>query len=569
MGGTSNRSANASHQILPRPVYCITQDVHNDRWVAEAVRAGRFTHAGITRELGTEPDWLGADLPPDDEWRIEWNKFYYGLDLAHAFVETGDPSFLNTWEGLVGSWIRQVPVGSDASDVAARRMQNWTYAWVRLASSPAFPGLKRGLDVSVLASMSEHVEFVRHGLTPEPFRNHRILEIYALFVVALAFPSLDPDSELVDFTISELHTILTEGFRSDGVHRENSTHYHLVALRSLVGARENARRFSLSLPDGFDPLLERACEFALHCHRPDGLVPALSDADVASYPEVLRLAGSLLDRSDFIYVATRGADGRPPSNNSASFPDAGYFFQRSGWGDEGGRYSDERFLVFDCGPLGDGGHGHYDLLNMEVFAYGRPLIVDPGRYTYSEDGPNMRRWFKGTPAHNTVCVDGLDQTPYRRGRPGSQTATGTFLGRWGVPGVEVLSGRAVSPCYAAVHTRRILFVTGDCWVVEDQLSAPSEHRYDLRWHLSPEAWGRTDLVAAGGNQVVVSPGLALVFLSPASVSVSVEAGWVSPRYGTKMRAPVVSASTTGPDARFITLIAPLRPSLVHWEVVGS
>ena len=569
MGGTSNRSANASHQILPRPVYCITQDVHNDRSVAEAIRAGRFTHAGITRELGTEPDWLGADLPPDDEWRIEWNKFYYGLDLAHAFVETGDPSFLNTWEGLVGSWIRQVPVGSDASDVAARRMQNWTYAWVRLASSPAFPGLKRGLDVSVLASMSEHVEFVRHGLTPEPFRNHRILEIYALFVVALAFPSLDPDSDLVDFTISELHTILTEGFRSDGVHRENSTHYHLVALRSLVGARENARRFSLSLPDGFDPLLERACEFALHCHRPDGLVPALSDADVASYPEVLRLAGSLLDRSDFIYVATRGADGRPPSNNSASFPDAGYFFHRSGWGDEGGRYSDERFLVFDCGPLGDGGHGHYDLLNMEVFAYGRPLIVDPGRYTYSEDGPNMRRWFKGTPAHNTVCVDGLDQTPYRRGRPGSQTATGTFFGRWGVPGVEVLLGRAESPCYDAVHTRRILFVTGDCWVVEDQLSAPSEHRYDLRWHLSREAWGRTDLVAAGGNQVVVSPGLALVFLSPASVSVSVEAGWVSPRYGTKMRAPVVSASTTGPDARFITLIAPLRPSLVHTEVEGS
>ena len=74
-------------------------------------------------------------------------------------------------------------------------------------------------------------------------------------------------------------------------------------------------------------------------------------------------------------------------------------------------------------------------------------------------------------------------------------------------------------------------------------------------------------MAVGGNQVVLSPGLALVFLSP--VSAVVEAGWVSPRYGTKMRAPVVCASSTGTDPRFITLIAPLPPSLVHSEEGGS
>lgn len=556
MSRTWPSRAVAAEQIVPRPVYCITGDVHNDRSVAEAVRDGRFTHIGITLDLGTEPDWLNADLPPDEEWRIEWHKFYYGLDLANAFVETGDAGFLHAWEHLVGSWSQQVVVHSGATDVAARRMQNWTYAWSMFASSPHFAGLVEGLDGVLLQGIRHHVQYVLRGLTPEVFRNHRVLEVYGLFVVALAFPMLDDATELLAFSISELHRMLAEGFRQDGVHRENSTHYHLVALRSFLGARENARRFSLELPDDFDTLLERACEFALHCHRPDGIICALSDADSGSYPEVLRLAGALFGRSDFTYAATDGSSGRPPTSRMASFPDAGYFFQRSGWGQDSS-YADERFLVFDCGPLGEGGHGHYDLLNVEIYAYGHPLLVDPGRYTYAEDGENLRRWFRSTAAHNTVCVDGMDQTPYRRGRPVGEVATGDFLGRRSEAGLDVLAGRAVSPCYDAVHTRHVWFVDDQYWVVDDELTAKNKHRYDLRWHLSAEAWNATELTTIRGKPAVRAPGVLLVLLSP--VSVTLETGWVSPRYGVRLEAPVVSAATTATDVRLITLIVPLRP----------
>ena len=38
---------------------------------------------------------------------------------------------------------------------------------------------------------------------------------------------------------------------------------------------------------------------------------------------------------------------------------------------------DARQIIFDAGPKG-GGHGHFDLLNFELFGYGRPLIADPG-----------------------------------------------------------------------------------------------------------------------------------------------------------------------------------------------
>ena len=60
--------------------------------------------------LGLEPDWLDADLPEDEEWRIDWVKFYYGLDLADAYRATGDAALPRAWERLVASFIDpQVP----------------------------------------------------------------------------------------------------------------------------------------------------------------------------------------------------------------------------------------------------------------------------------------------------------------------------------------------------------------------------------------------------------------------------------------------------------------------------
>jgi hypothetical protein len=540
--------------LKPRAVFCVVADAYRDLAVAEAVSTGRFTHAGLTLELGVEPDWTTHALPPDAEWRIEWSKFYYGLDLAHAYRETCDEKYPRAWERLVRSWIEQVPVGFDSSDVTARRVQNWIYAWGSFANAPRAARFTAGFEDKLLASLAEQVAHLRAHLTPE--RNHRTLELYALFVAALALPQLDAGGALLNFAIAELHRNLLTDIRPDGVHREHSTHYHMLVLRSFLGARENARRFALAFPEGFDAHLERACDFAMHCHRPDGSIPALSDSDTASYLDLLALAADLFDRPDYRYVATSGAQGIQPKHRNVSFPDGGYFIQRSAWNKDGEPFRDARFLIFDAGALGDGGHGHYDLLNLEIAAKGRPLVVDPGRYTYSEHGENWRRWFKGTAAHNTVCVDGRDQTPYRCGKPKGETASGRVLERESAPDFDALCGVALSPAYDARHARRVFFVGCEYWLIVDHLSDERPHRYDLRFHLAPEAWQQTHIESNGTNSVVRAPGLALVF--DAARTPHLEAGWVAPVYGVKHPAPVVSVVATGEtESCFFTLVAPL------------
>jgi len=246
----------ATVQTKPRPVFCVIENEHRNGAVADAITAGRFTQAGVTLELGTRPDWLTANFPPDEEWRIEFSKFYYGLNLASAFRETGDVAFFRSWQELVESWIEQVPMDFDSTDVAARRIQNWIYAWNIFESAGSFVELHQEFTERLIASIQNQAWYVRENLSAE--RNHRTLELYALFIVALALPAIEDAEEMLTFAIAELHRNLLTDIRADGVHREQSTHYHMIALRSFVAARMNADRYGLTFPKGYDERLERA-----------------------------------------------------------------------------------------------------------------------------------------------------------------------------------------------------------------------------------------------------------------------------------------------------------------------
>ena len=560
-----------------RPVFCIIEEQYRDLSIAADVCEGIFNFAGVTLELGTTPDWLSTALPADDEWRIDWHKFYYGLDLAYAFAVTGDDKYRYAWKRLVQSWIAQMPVGCDSSDVAARRITNWIYAWNAFSVVREF---ETDFENEIVSHLAAEVFHLRRNLTVE--RNHRTLELYALFIAALALPELDSD-DLLEFAISELHRNLLTDVRPDGVHREQSTHYHTIALRSFLGARENAARVGLEFPLSYDERLEKACEFLLHVQRPDGLIPALSDADTGNYSDLLKLAASIFDREDFLYGATGGHAGTPPLDTCPSFPDGCYFIQRSGWGNGGTKFKNEKYLVFDCGPLGDGGHGHYDFLNVEIAANGRSLIVDPGRFTYGEDESSWRWRFKGTAAHNTVCVDDRDQVEYRRGKPKGPLAHACLVERFTSPGFDMLCGEVRSPSYEAVHTRRIFFVAGEYWLIVDSLRGEVPHKYDLRFHLTPDALNHCTQVSGPHNTGIRTPDMVLLFAVASRGNLGrcrggptyndfkpeLSQGWISPRYGIKEAAPVVSVVLNGQaNVDFYTLIAPreLSAPLLQFQV---
>jgi hypothetical protein len=68
-------------------------------------------------------------------------------------------------------------------------------------------------------------------------------------------------------------------------------------------------------------------------------------------------------------------------------------------------------LLLKCGDVGPAyqpGHTHCDMLSFEWYLGGLPFVVDTGVYEY-EPGP-MRHYVRSTAAHNTVAVEGAEQS---------------------------------------------------------------------------------------------------------------------------------------------------------------
>ncbi len=506
----------------------------SSREIVEAILEDRFVFNGEEFILRPGFDWT-ANPSHDIEWQILLHKFYYAPGLGAAWRETGDSRYVRKWMELTGSWIAQVPAGMLPSDVAGRRIQNWISAWHYFADAPQ---VTLAFRRAFLDSLQLQVKWLRSNLTPA--RNHRTLELLALFLAAVAFPDERGAGELLEFAKDALADNLGSDIRPDGVHCEQSTDYHHIVLRNALIARRLADLNGIRMPAEFDAAIRRALEFALFIHRPDGLIPSLSDGDTGSYLSLLEQGYELYRDPRYRWVATAGRAGSPPRQLRKAFPDGGYYILRSGWG-ETERFEDERFLVFDCGPLGDGNHGHLDLLSFELYGSGRPLIVDPGRYTYDESGDvNWRVAFRGTAYHNTVTIDGLNQTRYefhkRKFKIRGPEPVFQLLGFGERDGYSFVRGSAASHEYPALHEREIRMVGGTRFIVIDELRGTGVHRYEQIFHLAPGA----------------RPHVHIAQMQPCEASE--EQGWVSPTYGIRHAAPVLKFARTGSNVRFETHI---------------
>jgi hypothetical protein len=530
----------------------------------DGVLVNRFEFNHEAHPLPRGFDWR-VNPSRDAEWFILLHKFYFAVGLGERYRQSGDAKCVSKWIELTESWIDTIPVDFLPNDVTGRRVQNWIYAYFHFIQERPAAELTPEFHLKFLVSLHGQVSHLSRHLTIA--RNHRTIELCALFLAAVVFPEFAEAERWLETARQELLQNIRRDLLPDGVHCELSTDYHHLVLKNYLNARTLARLNGIAMPAELDELLRKALEFAVFAHRPDGTIPSLSDGDSRSFLEVIRQGHELFNNEEWLYVATQGRQGRPPARRSRVFPSSGYAIQRSGWGEGGEAFEQERYLIFDCGPLGEGNHGHLDLLSFEMAAYGQPLVVDPGRYTYHEPAPetgeiNWRARFRGTAYHNTVQIDGKNQARYefekRRCKilgPGPDYELRTFRT---ADEYDFVHGIARSHEYPVVHERKILFIRPDYWIVSDLLHAAEFHAYDLRFHFSDQAQGKTEIETVEGTRLVHAPHLVLAQPTGPGGEASIEEGFISRTYGVKCPAPVLRVRRTASSADFHTVLYPYR-----------
>jgi Heparinase II/III N-terminus len=246
---------------IPRPVYCSTWHLHHNLAVARDICAGRFTHAGTTINITGQPDWTRADLRALPDWWAEWIEFPFALDLAFAFHKTGDPQYLHKWKRLVGSWAADLPPDCGPVDALARRLQNWIYSWVGLEDSMAFLPMEPIIRDTIAESITRQAKYLLGHVASRGYR--RTAHLTALLVVALALPDAPGADGLREYAWPELQRNVLADFEPDGSHHDQPGYQAAIALRSLLAARENARRFGLPVDAAFEHRLTAAIDFSI------------------------------------------------------------------------------------------------------------------------------------------------------------------------------------------------------------------------------------------------------------------------------------------------------------------
>jgi hypothetical protein len=578
---------------------------------AERVHQGRFDLLGYEAlDFGDPVDWqldpvsgrraprrhwsaldpLDAGLVGDHKVVWELNRHQHFPLLARAWLLTGDARHVRLLLDHLAAWMGENQpkqgINWTSSLELAYRCIAWIWALNLIRASDLLDPPLLLKTLKYLWVQGRHVE--THLSTYFSPNTHLTGEALGLLYLGTLVPEL-PDAErwrrrgwrtLVDQL--DRHVL------SDGTYFERASYYHRYTVDIYTHALLLGR--AGGAPEGelarVEAALGRLLDHLAWLTRPDGTVPLVGDDDGGHlwFPEPGRLddvrpalstGAALFRRPDLAHMAPGGheetlwllgpagvavlddLEPAPPEGHSAVFSEGGYYVFRDGWS------HDASLMVVDAGPLGalNCGHAHADALAFDLTVRGRPVLVDPGTYSYADAA--ARDEFRSTAAHNTLVLDGV----------GSSEPAGPFQWRHRADAVcdrwlsgerfDLLAGHhagfeRVAP--PGEHRREILFARGEWWMVRDTVRVHDPRPGALHFQLAEGI----DAVVEAGALRIVDPGdgdllyVATWRTDGQLLPGRVEPGWVSRAYGRRARAPrwVVPARPLPPVA--LTLLLPAR-----------
>ena len=211
-------------------------------------------------------------------------------------------------------------------------------------------------------------------------------------------------------------------------------------------------------------------------------------------------------------------------------------------------------LTFNHGPLGMPplyNHGHADALSITLSMNNKEMLVDPGTYRYNGE-PEFRNYFKGTRAHNTVTIDGLDQAVQETGFIWSRPHHAQLVKNAEINGGFFL--QAYHDGYLRIknpvrHFRSIYNFDDINFVVKDTFSGNAFHTFELNYHVHPDS--ETALEDNGWWKINHHGAVIYMkFLDGNTFNLitgqtSPLVGWYSPAYGMKQATSVLSCTMRG------------------------
>ncbi len=540
-----------------RDLDAIPGETHDTTTLEEVMRR-RFTFERETVPFEEGIDWRRQIY--DREWAYMFHRHTHFLTLVEGFRRHGDETFMEEFAWQLREWHRQVPPDHPRTLETGLRLRHWTVLFPSAVRSRHFDAALLAIFLGDLHAMAESLNNRESGYRRG---NWGTMEATGVLFAGTVFPEFKRAEDWRRSTIDLLPDHFRRATYGDAVYRGRSPHYHNVILRQMHLFLRLLEVAGETPPPEFLEHFHLALDFAGAYTRPDLSIPQFGDSDNDPMRDRLLTWIEPLDRPDLLFVATEGRRGTRPDWSDRLFAEGGFAVLRSDW-DDG---PDARWLMFDFGPRG---RGQFRIGSVDLAAYGRPLVVMPGRYRYhTEDG--SRALFVSTPFQNTVSINGENQ----QANPPLGLARQRMEGKLKVlhawhQGYSHLTADGDTPGPPVTHERQVVMVRDAFWIVADRVRTdPRRFAYAQNWRFQP-------------NELVPLPSLDRAFVTTypeANILLAplespgkavVREGWYSPKYGVREQAPWLAyehESETG--YLFFTLLAPFPGDEVPLKQVAA
>ncbi len=425
------------------------------RLVAEADRLmdGHAEFFGVVRDDMADPDWwrdpktgrrapagYAFDVPYRSEDAVgdikqiwEPSRHHHLTQLAAAYTLTGNERYAERVAEHLRSWWEANPPLRGVHWISGIelgiRLLSWV--WVRRLLD-GWPGAAELFEGNPVAR--NQIWHHQRWLAAFPSRgssanNHVIAEDAGQFAAACAFDWFPESARWRAAALRSLDLQLRANTFGSGLNRELATEYHGLVLELGLAALAEAdaagvpvpattRLVLLRMTDALAAVVDNRLRPPRQGDADDGHGLIVDGAGTDRWASLLATGDAVFGRLDWwpevtatdVRTPLLAALAKParlsvtrPASRPGHFADAGMTILRG---------PEEIWCRCDGGPhgfLSIAAHAHADALSVEVRHDGVDVLADPGTYCYHGQ-PEWRRYFRSTLGHNTLELDGADQS---------------------------------------------------------------------------------------------------------------------------------------------------------------
>ncbi|WP_288175717.1 heparinase II/III family protein [Sporofaciens musculi] len=317
-------------------------------------------------------------------WNFNLHYLEYCVALVSKYRSTGETKYKETIENILKDWL---DYGLHASDAVNAYTISLRLVNCLIVLSVLYTEMDKALKKRLILSLYSQYRWLLCNTEKHLLGNHYLENLKAIVIGSLYFGEENIYHKYVNMFLQELN----EQILPDGFHFELSVMYHKIILEDLIRVGLVLKETERTEYRQVVQYIEKMCSALKNMEDGISRTPLFND----SGDNIAKSSSSLLGTSEILF----GLKMKRLSKN-IYLKESGYY-----------RYNRSNYIIIiDCGRIGPDyipGHGQCDCLSYELYLNQLPFIVNSGTYQYQG---RMRKYFRSVYAHNTVVIDGKEQS---------------------------------------------------------------------------------------------------------------------------------------------------------------